>query len=99
MWDYLGNKIHAPHAKISKPSADDDSEKFAVSNSARSYLRRISKLTITRGETLNPQRNVQQKDYNEGSVENIPHLSYAGPECASIVCGKTTNIREVYCAR
>lgn len=65
MWAHLGNKIHAPHARMSKPSSDDDSGKNAVSDSAESYADKSAKLTITRDEALDPQYNVQQKDYNE----------------------------------
>jgi hypothetical protein len=98
MRDYLGNKMHAPHARMSKPSPDDDSERNAASELA--YLHQSSKLTIARSEALDPQYKEKQKDYNERSVKNIPHLSNTGSEYAFIVCGrKITNVSEVYCVK
>lgn len=66
--------MHAPQARISKPNLDDDSAGGAVSVIAQLHLHDSSRLTIIRGEALDPQSDVQEKDHDERRVKNIPHL-------------------------
>lgn len=66
--------MHAPQARMSKPSADADSERGTSFQFEDPH--EDSKLTIIGGEALDPQYSVQQKYYDKRSVKNIPHLSH-----------------------
>jgi len=59
MVGYLGNKMHAPQARISKANSEDDSERSSVSVSVDSCPPKGSRLTITSCEPLDPQDNIQ----------------------------------------
>lgn len=45
------------------------------------------KLTVARSNALDPQCDVQQEDYDERSIKNVPHLSHTGPEHPFVVYG------------
>ena len=96
MLNHLGNKMHAPQARISKPNWEDDAERNPVSGSADPHPHEGLKLTIIGCEALDPQQNVEQKDDDERSIKHIPHLSGAERKRTSLCSGERTNVSKVY---